>query len=338
MYQLRQPLSRRTLLRVASVLSTSALIPGCATTTARTDVQYPKVTIYSPAPDGTPLHKLNLQFAELASSHSALRGLDFEPVPLPHSINLIADLELADRAPRWPIVTTLDFGMARAGSGPREHGYERVNTDLKFVSRLCDTGIGIGMWGRPVTDPGMLRGKRIGVPPPGSAVRLMTQILLRDGWGIADEVTLVTMMPHQVIASRKAGLIDGTSWSIVGPTPAGYRSTVPQIAQDPLHYVPIDDKALGRVNSANKYSPLKLTSLLKDAPPLLSFAQALAVWDQSDPVQIRAILELIEARGSSIPGFAHTASQMTDWPALHADAIHPVALSFYQERGKFFTS
>ena len=287
------------------------------------------VSILSPAPSGTSLDLLNRRLADLAARYPSLRGLSVPAIALPQSINGLAALPAAERAQHWPIVTTLDLALARRGAGPEWHHYARVNRDLKFVSCLCNTGFGIATWGEPLRDPAQLRGKRIAVPPRTSAVRLMTETLLRDGWNMLDAVELIAMPPTQVPAARAGGRIDATSWSIVGTTPAGHRPTLPPNPADPLHYMPVDAAALARINAANPFV-LRLSPLLDGAPPLLSFAQGLAAWDDSDPRQIADMLDLLARHGGTIPGFARSVAAMADWPGLTPDATHPVAARFYR--------
>ncbi len=325
-------ISRRALLGKAWILPTGLMLPACATDQAGADAKTAATVIYSPAPATTPIHALNVRLAEAAIESSAFSSLDVQAVALPESINDFSGLPPLERRHHWPIVTTIDFDMARAGAGPDWHGYPRVNTDLKFVSSLTDVGFGISMWGVAVTDPEQLRGKRIATPPRPSAVRLMTEVLLRDGWGILDDVELVDMLPPQILAARAAGKIDGTSWNLVGPSVNGHRATVPQSPADPWRFVAVDDAALAKINASHSFH-LVQTKLLEDAPALLSLAQGLAVWDETQPAQIGAMLEFIEAKGMTIPGFASTAQQMAAWPGLSAEAVHPVARAFYKSRG-----
>lgn len=324
-------LDRRTLLSRALALPAGVWLsglPGPAIAGGGGD----GLTIYSPAPAQTSLHRLNLLLGEAAAGHPGLPPLDVPPLALPASVNSVADLPPAERAHHWPIVTTIDFAMARSGTGPAWHRYPRASGDLKFACLLYDTGFGIATWGEPLTGPEQLRGKRIAAPPRASAVRLMTEILLRDGWDMTDAVTLVPMSPAEVPAARAAGAIDGTSWGLVGPTPDGHRSMLPHDPADPLHYIAVDPAVVERVNARHSFT-WRLTSLLDGAPPLLSFAQGLAVWDESDPAQIRAMLELIETHGKDLPGFARSAKEMADWPGLVSEHLHPAAAAFYRSRG-----
>ena len=144
----------------------------------------------------------------------------FEPhagvvaIPLPDSINAITD-----KRHELPIVTTVDFLPARDGTGPSWHAYHRANKDLKLVCALYEVAFGILVF---------RKGPRIGVPPRPSSVRVLTEALLRDGYGILDEVELVDLRPDEVTPDRvdatalhllsfKQGLAawDGTEDSVV---------------------------------------------------------------------------------------------------------------------------
>ena len=292
----------------------------------------PGLTIYSPAPPTNPMHRLNLELAGAAAYHLSLAVLDIPPLALPQSITSIASRTPAERAAFWPIVTTVDFPLARAGSGPEWHGYPRACPDLKFIATLYDVGFGIALWDEPVDDPQDLRGKRIAAPPRPSAVRLMTEVLLRDGWNILDDVTLVDMAPPAIAAAKAAGEIDGTSWNLVVPGVEGHKAMLPADLVAPGSFIPVDGAALGRINDASPFT-LAHSLLLDEAPPLLSFAQALAAWDESDAGQIGAMLEFIEAKGRALPGYPYCAREMATWPGLTAEAVHPVARAFYAARG-----
>ncbi|MCB2013479.1 MAG: hypothetical protein R3E11_00965 [Sphingobium sp.] len=296
-----------------------------------------KLTIYSPAPPANPMHKLNLLLADVADERSPLPVLDIPPLALPQSITGIASNASHDRAAFWPIVTTVDFALARAGAGPDWHGYPRPCPDLKFVSRLYDVGFGIALWNGPVRGPDDLRGKRIAAPPRPSAVRLMTEVLLRDGWNILDEVTLVDMVPPAIAAAKAAGEIDGTSWNLVVPNATGYAAILPADLVAPEQFVPVDEAALARINGANQFT-LAHTDLLDGAPPLLSFAQALAAWDEADPAQLTEMLTYIEAKGGALPGYPGSVEDMAIWPGLKSEAVHPVARSFFAAHGIDFQS
>jgi hypothetical protein len=283
--------------------------------------------IYSPAPTAGPLHALNLQLAAAAKDWPTLPPLETVAIALPESINGITQ-RAGDRSRHLPIVTTADFRPARLGSGPAWHAYDRPSPDLKFVATLYDVGFGIQVRPGIGTDPEALRGKRIAAPPRPSAVRLLTEVLLRDGWDMLGDVEIVDATPQAALAAFKAGEVDALSWNLVLPGAAHFAPMLPADGE----YLPVGESALARINAANDFT-LALAPCLAGAPPLLSFAQALAAWDGTDDALITELLACLVARGPSYPGLPHGVEAMVRWPGLEADEMHPAALRFYTDRG-----
>jgi TRAP-type uncharacterized transport system substrate-binding protein len=281
-------------------------------------------TVYSPAPPSTPLHRLNLDLRDAANGVS----LNVVALALPDSINTISDRP--DRALHLPIVTTADFKTARAGLGPAWHSYPRPCTDLRFVAKLYDVGLGLQTIDPRITAPQHLRGKRVGAPARPSAVRWLTEALLADGWGIADTVVVVDLPAGQAIGALKNGEIDATSWNLVMPNDIGFASMLP--SPPGARFLEVDDAAIERMTAVNGFA-LAPISLLRGVPPLLSFAQAVAAWDSTDATLVTALLDSVERNGARFGGLPDTVSAMADWPGLTDDELHPAARAFYRARG-----
>lgn len=229
----------------------------------------------------------------------------------------------------------MDFTPARDGNGPAWHRYTRPQPDLTFVSTLYDVGFAIQMFSRSgsVLGPDDVRGKRLGVPARASSVRVMTETLLRDGWGIPNDVTLVDMAPPQVAAARAAGEIDGTSWNRVLPQDGGFGTLLPaDSAEEPVTFVPVDQETMDRVNAANDFET-GLTSLIPGNPTIVSFAQCLAAWDTTDPRLVTDVLDAIHGEGKSTKGCPRDAAGMAAWPPLKRAEVHQAAAAFYDRNG-----
>lgn len=283
--------------------------------------------IYSPAPPAGPLHALNLQLEAAAAGWPALPVIETVAIALPESINMLTQTA-ADRSRHLPIVTTADFRPARLGSGPAWHAYDRPSPDLKFLATLYDVGFGIQVRPGAGTDAEALRGKRIAAPPRPSAVRLLTEVLLRDGWGILNEVEIIDATPQAALAAFEAGEVDALSWNLVLPGAAHFAPMLPAAGA----YLAVGETALARINAANAFT-LALVPCLSDAPPLLSFTQALAAWDCTDDALVTAMLACLAARGTDYPGLPDGIDAMVRWPGLAADEMHAAALRFYNDRG-----
>jgi len=305
--------------REAVLALAAGVASGCATAPpSRT------LTLYSPAPPTNPLHALNLQLA--AAMSDARLSIETVATPLPDSINQIAALPGHEKHRHLPIVTTVDFRLARAGAGPAWHAYHQAHPDLRFVAKVYEVGFGLQTIAPEITRPADLRGKRIGVPARPSAVRLLTEALLGDGWNILDSVELIEVTASDAMPALTSGAIDATTWNLVAPAADGFRLILP--APPSARFLPVERAHLERINARNFFT-LALSVSLNAGPPLLSFAQALAAWDSTGPATIAALLERIVRAGSEHPGLPRSIAEMAAWPALTVAEIHPAARTFY---------
>lgn len=247
-----------------------------------------KLTIYSPAPAATPLHELNRR---LFAPHASIVAM-----PLPDSINAITQ-----KRHHLPIVTTVDFLPARDRTGPSWHAYDRANKDLKLVCALYDVAFGIMAFA-----PGDLKGRKIGVPPRPSSVRVLTEALLRDGWGILDDVELVDLRPHEV----EPGRVHATSWNLL---PEGTAPLLPYLKG---RWLDVGEDAIAAINEANAF---KIDGVPAGGTTLLSFKQGLAAWDSTEESVVVSVLQRLP-------------QATLDWPALSEAHVHPGALQFFRER------
>ncbi|MGD9923994.1 MAG: ABC transporter substrate-binding protein [Pseudorhodoplanes sp.] len=299
-----------------------------------------RVDIYSPAPVTTPLHRANAQMADaLCANGSPLRA-GIVAMPLPDSINAINALAPEAKPLHLPIVTTVDFLPAIHQSGPDWHAYDRANADLKMAAALYDVAFGVLVISGQIRSPEHLRGKRIGVPARPSSVRLLTEALLRDGWGILDAVELVDIAPPAVADALASGRIDATTWNLLTFGPGTIAPAVPGLLEMAgAHWIEIGDQTIARINAANPFrvsaSRVQASRVAepgsKRAPDvtLLSFKQGLAVWSATPHEVVTKILERLSMRGIRYPSLG----DMADWPSATAELFHPAACAFFRRNG-----
>lgn len=283
------------------------------------------LTIYSPAPSTGPLHALNLTLAAVAAGWPGLPAVETIAIALPDSVNRIVD-QFKDRRRHLPIVTTVDFRLARRGAGPVWHSYTHACDNLTFVAKLYEVGFGIQVRDPALAAPDMLRGRRLAAPPRPSAVRLLTETLLQDGWGILDQVEIVDTTPQTALEAMEKGEVDATSWNLVLPAPGGFQPTLPVEGC----FLAVDQATVDRMNATNIF-PLTLVHCLAGAPPLLSFAQALAAWDETEGDIVSGLLSCLASRGAGRPGLPTAIADMVDWPGLREEEIHPAARRYYAD-------
>jgi hypothetical protein len=208
-------------------------------------------------------------------------------MPLPDSINAITD-----KRRELPIVKTVDFLPARDGTGPPWHAYHRANKDLKLVCALYEVAFGILVF---------RKGPRIGVPPRPSSVRVLTEALLRDGYGMLDEMELVDLRPHEVAPDR----VDATSWNLL------LHGSVPLLPDLRGHWLPVSDDAVAAMNRRNPFKTDRIPAL-----NLLSFKQGLAAWDGTEDSVVQSLLQRLPR-------------PLLDWPSLSKELVHPGAFRFF---------
>lgn len=285
------------------------------------------LTIHSPAPPANPMHGLNRAFVDAVSARAGIGRVAMEPVALPDSVNRIAAMPDVERRRTLPIVTTVDFRDARAGGGVDWHRYDRPSPTLRWLATLYDVGFGIQTTRADIRTPADLHGRRIGVPPRPSAVRLMAETLLETGWGVEGAI-LVDMPADHAVAALRDGSIDATAWNLVLPIDGMVR---PMLAVQGARYLGVGGDVVGRLNQIHGFG-LGLFDTGTDGGGLLSFTQGLAAWDDSDPAVLRVLLDLIAGEGGRLFGHADPRAAMCRWPELTGAEIHAIARDYFQEK------
>lgn len=290
-----------------------------------------ELVLYSPAPPSILLHEQN----EMLGAQLGACGLPntVVPVALPESVNRISEMSAEVRAYHLPIVTTLDFLPAVNGTGPDWHHYEKANNKLRFVAALYEVAFGVLVFDESIRSPEHLIGKRIAAPPRPSAVRWYTETLLRDGWGIIDDVEIVDMRPEDLPRAVAEKAVDATTWILLSETQHGYEPLLPPLFELPsVSYIGMTATVAERINDVNDFKiglvtvtdvhPANSDAVIEVAN-LLSFRQALAAWDETPPHIVQEILQCISTENRSI----------AEWPQLRRANIHPAALQYFETEG-----
>ena len=310
--------------RAAASLIAVAL-SGAACAGEEAETVGPALTIYSPAPPAIMLHDHNVAVGK------ALQGCGIPntvvPQALPQSITQFGDASDDDKRFHLPIVTTIDFLPAIHDQGPTWHAYGRPYVDLKFVASLYDVAFGVLAFDDAIRSPADLKGKRIGAPPRPSAVRVYTEALLRDGWGILEDVEIVDMKPDDLTAAA-GRTVDATTWNLISLSAAGPRLLVPSLLEiEGAHWIPVGADAVQRLNDANGFEVA--TSVYSPAPGneinLLSFRQALGAWEATPDETVSAMLGCLKRN--------ETPDAMASWPGLRAEYTHKAARTFFAGHG-----
>ncbi len=327
---MRNVLSKKLMGGLASLLLVCGSI-GSAEAGSGADA---RLKIFSPSPPSVMLHQLNLTLGQKLNDCGIQNTVI--PLALPDSINQFSSGDSEKKKTELPIVTTIDFFPAVHRKGPSWHSYAKPNTDLKFVASLYDVAFGVLAFDKSIKNPEDLKGKRIGAPPRPSAVRVFTEALLRDGWGILDDVEIVDIYPPALIGAVTRGEIQATTWNLVTQSANGVSAVVPDLLElENGAWLEADEEAVRAMNEASAFE-VDITYLQSDAEAqtaLFSFRQALAAWEATPDETITNILSCM-TDGNPISGDLYSdIDELAKWPGLDAMQVHRAALAFYRKRG-----
>lgn len=270
---------------------------------------------------------------------------------LPESVNRLSDVTPESRASHLILVNHFDFLCAVEQKGPDWHSYDRANTDLKFVANLFGAGIGFLTANPTIKSPDDIIGKCIAVLPRPSAIRAIAEIVLRDGWGILDQVELVD---DQLAPGSEGNADSKVDVHVVTTieTNGGYKLVAPlPSGSDPsLNWVEIDERTIDRMTVASGVTFDRLIHpLLKDCaiPPfdqgtqleagLVRFDQGLSAWNDAAPDFVAELLGLLVAEANrwvkDTGGVPFDVERLRNWAPLDDSYIHEGAKQFYPNYG-----
>lgn len=272
------------------------------------------LTLYSPAPAAIRMHALNEILGERLSRAGIINKV--VAVALPDAVNDVCNFDGLTRAMHLPIMTSVDLLPAINKTGPDWHSYNRANGDLRLLASLYDVGFGITVFDPAIRTPQDLRGRDIYCPPRPSSVRLMTEALLFDGWGLEGEVHLIECRPPDLAPLIANGTLAATSWNLVTLE----RDTTASLIPGNSRFLPVGGLALEKMNEA---MAAPLGSCLVDDTPVIAFRQGICVWDETPHDLCEKILDVVTLSGA--PFFNNPVDQKA-WPGLSSQHLHPILL------------
>jgi TRAP-type uncharacterized transport system substrate-binding protein len=290
--------------------------------------------------DVAPVKLLNRYHSKITASWRA--------VPLPDQIPLI------DRFPdEWkkhslPIVSSVDFMPARRGEGPSWHRYERPFKDLKFVATTSVIGFGISTFDESINRPEQLVGKTIAVMPRPSTLRVLSEAVLKDGWGIYDQVVLKEFYYPEARKALLSGEVNATFWNSAWEIEGGFQCLDPGILQEKqAHWIGM---SLENVKDVNEKNPWDLHRMLLPAgsisakgpkldPPkevgLAGLSIAICAWDSTENELVYELVRFLDEMASLWPdstsGCPLSLVRMARFPGIHNELVHSGAIEYYKE-------
>lgn len=246
-------LTRRRLLGLGAGAGAAALLAACGSSDSSTAAAGGTTTVQGSAPPtGGPVTVKTCVYAKNHAS-AALFWQQFAPknwtvdvTPVTGSAQIQDALESGQ----------LDFGLLGAYTTVIAASQGKLTS--KIVGMIARQGIGlVGRKGK-VASVADLRGKKVGVPPPGAQVLILTDLLQKAGMTLGKDVTAVPLAYADQPAALQRGDIDayiGTEPLCTQSIVSGVGVRLPEVSQTPL----------GDFNTANWAS----AKVLRDRPEVV---------------------------------------------------------------------
>ncbi|MBW1802405.1 MAG: ABC transporter substrate-binding protein [Deltaproteobacteria bacterium] len=303
---------------------------------------------FSPAPAWTPGFLKDIAPVMLLNRYHSKITAFWRAVPAPDHIKKIDQLPSDLKKHSLPIVPSTDFIPARLGKGPEWHGYPRAHENLRFVACTGVVAFGAATYDPDIREPTDLIGKKIGVTPRPSSLRIMVEGILRDGWGIGEQVELVDVAPPRVKEMLLKGDIDATFWVQVWEVLDGFQCLdIGVIEARDTHWVSISLEDIERINQNNSWKTHRIlvpggsATGPKLAPPvdvgMAGFSTAICAWDCTEEEVVYELIRFLDEKSElwsdHTNGCPMSLARMSRFPGLSDDMVHPGAMKYYKERG-----
>ncbi|MFC1967942.1 TAXI family TRAP transporter solute-binding subunit [Chloroflexota bacterium] len=244
-----------------------------------------------------------------------------------------------------PNTTTVSQVEALMGLPP----YKREFTDLKLLATVGSDSFSFVTYDPNIKSYKDLIGKRVGTLPKTMAPWPICEALLRDAWGILDQVKLSHHKPPDYKDIMTAGVVDAvyaTAGSLLVGDKFGYPPYIMQvIAARKSYWVDVSPEDIDRVREKNPW-PIAQRVIAKgalgeDKPPqdtgCAVFYSFMVAWDVADDEVTYELVKFLDEnaeewsrRTGGVPGGAEF---MASFPGMTEDEVHPAALRYYKEKG-----
>jgi len=191
-------------------------------------------------------------------------------------------------------------------------------------------------------------GKTLGVMPKGSAPGTLAEALLRDGWGIYDQVKISYHRPPDLKDILLTGTVDAV---IIGVTEAvGGKYDPPPYALEILgarkaYWLDVTPEAIDNINRNNPWKVIRAIvpkgASAKDAPPedvgAMRAGSAMTAWDVTPDEVAYELVKFMDENAAEWSkrntGRKMGAEFLAFYPGLTEEMVHPGALRYFKEKG-----
>jgi TRAP-type uncharacterized transport system substrate-binding protein len=265
-------------------------------------------------------------------------------MPLPESVHAIDGMPPERKRHAFPgFMSNMDLPMARHGVVTR---YNRKFTDMKFLCTVRVTGRGFLTYNPEIKTPKDLIGKRIAVAPPTSSMRVMSNTILRDAWGILDQVELkvhdLTSLKEALLGGEIDVAFEAQAWEGGDGRWSTTSSVMELIGEKQTYWLNISQEDADKVDQKNVWQLLRVAmpkgSLPgRNNPPegvaIPAYVSTMVAWDTTEEEVAYELVKFLAGNAeawSERTNMPMSLDRFLQFPGLTEDMVHPGALSFYR--------
>ncbi|MFC1968084.1 TAXI family TRAP transporter solute-binding subunit [Chloroflexota bacterium] len=320
---------------------------GCAPKPDAGKQEMVDLEIYSTAGPGTPPYTVSLALSGMMNElHPRLRSTVIETlgsVDAIHTTNVLPP----ERKKSVFLCITTGVSMAEAWQGLAQ--YKRKFTDMKLVASTGKTGFTFITYDSNIKTPKDLAGKRLTLQLKTMPLYPLGEALLRDAWGILDQVKISDMAPTGTKDYLVTGIVDA---AFVAPATenAGGKFGIPPYVSEAqaarkTYWVEVSEEDVARVNENNPWTVSRVevpTGAVGGGYPLedtgvVAWYNYIVAWDVADEEVVYELVKFLDENAAEWSkrnrGLPSGAGYMGDFPGMTEDKIHPGALRYYKEKG-----
>ncbi len=230
-----------------------------------------------------------------------------------------------------------------------EEPYKRKFTDLKWAGKINVAAFGFVTYNSEIRTPQDLIGKTVGVFPIGSGMLTLSDAILKDAWGIYDEVKISHHRPPAFKDVLLTGEVDA-AFAMNATSLEGGKYSIGSAALSVLgarktYWMDLTPEDIDRIKQNNPWNtsrlPVPKGEVGPASPPedagLMTFWSATAWWDEAPEEVVYELLKFLadnaEVYTRRLEGRPMSAEWLAAIPGATEDQLHPGALRFFRERG-----
>jgi len=227
--------------------------------------------------------------------------------------------------------------------------YERAYTDIRLVGTVMEGTYGFGTYDQELTNPENLRGKKLASMSKFAGPYAIADALLRDAWGIVDDVDISYLKSDALNSALVTGIADFLFPMSISVARGGKFSPDPNtteiMAARQTYIIGATQADVDKINAAHPWS-VSLKELPKgilgeNNPPetvnLVTFSTYMMGWETADPEVVYELTKFIaeneEALSSRARNMPLDIQSLARIAPGDEDLVHPGALRYFEEQG-----